>query len=150
MINSFSDFVQIYENNKTNKFNIHWQIIRTNAKGIKNPDEKLKYVLNFLEKNRSPENFDRILNWIKMTAVAYKDNIRKTYEDTALRLSHKRGEYNQPDNDNDLSKVSTSDLLNVYKDLMKRKYGFQFKSVPKDHIEFIKSLESELANRKAI
>ena len=106
--------------------------------------------MNFLEKNRSPENFDRILNWIKMTAVAYKDNIRKTYEDTALRLSHKRGEYNQPDNDNDLSKVSTSDLLNVYKDLMKRKYGFQFKSVPKDHIEFIKSLESELANRKAI
>ena len=150
MINSFLDFIQIIESGpatRTNKFSIAWQIVRTNAKDQKDPDKKIQYVLNFLKQNPSRENYDRVLNWVKMTGVAYKDDIRKKFEDATTNLINTKDEYQGVDNDNDLSKISTAELDKVYKDLKKRKYGFQFKAVPKDHVEFMKALEDELVKR---
>ena len=45
---------------------------------------------------------------------------------------------------NDLGSVSKDDLEKVYKDLSKRKYGFQYKSVPKAHTEFLNKLKDKL------
>ena len=151
MINSFLDFINILESGptpRTNKFSIAWQIVRTNAKDQKDPDKKIQYVLDFLTQNPSRENYDRVLNWVKMTGVAYKDGIRKKFEDTTAKLINTKDEYQGTDNENDLSKISTAELTKVYNDLKKRKYGFQFKSVPKDHVEFMKALEDELTKRR--
>lgn len=151
MINSFLDFIQIIESGppaRTNKFSIAWQIVRTNAKDQKDPDKKIQYVLDFLKQNPSRENYDRVLNWVKMTGVAYKDDIRKKFEDATAKLISTKNEYQGADNENDLSKISTAELTKVHKDLKKRKYGFQFKSVPKDHVEFMNALEAELTKRR--
>ena len=132
-----------------NKFNISWQLVRVKARKVKNVENKIEFVLNFLKKNNSKENFGRIVNWLKMARLGYKDmNKRQLFID-ALNLIGKN-KYDARDNVNDLSLIISDDLLMVYKDLSKRKYGFQYKSAPKSHIEFVTKLEAELLRRKAL
>ena len=57
------------------------------------------------------------------------------------------GDFILEDLDNDLSKVDLDNLKLVFKDLSKRKYGFQYKSVPLAHTEFMIELKKELDNR---
>ena len=47
---------------KVNKFNIHWQIVRVDAKSIKKVDEKIKFIINFLNSNKNIHNYERVLN----------------------------------------------------------------------------------------
>ena len=132
-----------------NKFNISWQLVRVKARKIKDVENKIDFVLDFLKKNNSKENFGRIVNWLKMARLGYKDmNKRQLFID-ALNLIGKN-KYDARDNVNDLSLIISDDLLMVYKDLSKRKYGFQYKSAPKSHIEFVTKLEAELLRRKAL
>jgi hypothetical protein len=128
-----------------NKFNIHWQIVRVDARKIKDPAKKIEFVLQFLDKHKNVHNYGRVLNWIKMTGVAYKGDTRKLFEDAAAELQKNESKYSSTeDNDNDLSKVPRSDLEKVYKDLSTRKYGFQFANAPKAHVDFLASLKKHL------
>lgn len=147
-------FKIFFESSKTNKFNIHWQIVRTKARNIKNVDEKIDYVLNFLKQNPNKHNFKRVLNWIKMTGLGYPEATEQ--REAFVKAEQKIHSYYdiepniyQSDDDinNDLTKISTEDLQLVLNDLKNRKYNFQFKQIPKDHIEFVKNIENELANR---
>jgi len=154
-MNTFLEYINtaeqesiLRESKQTNKFDIKWQIVRTDARDIKDPSKKLSFVLNFLEKNPSKQNYDRVANWVKMTGVSYKGNDREKFEKAHDKLKQDKEEYKESnDEDNDLSKINTSELQKVYKDLSKRKYGFQFKSVPKAHTEFINAVEKELKSR---
>ncbi len=151
---NFLQFINIIEEemklreSRTNKFNIKWQIVRTDARDIKDPSKKLSFVLNFLKNNPSKQNYDRVANWVKMTGVSYKGEDREKYEKAHETLKASQDDYKEGDEENDLSKASTSEIEKVYKDLSKRKYGFQYKSVPKDHSAFMNELENELKKRK--
>lgn len=135
--------------NKANKFNIHWQLTRTQVRKIKDVDAKIKYVLNFLNRNKNIHNYGRVHNWLKMTGVAYKDDKRQKFVDAVKGLEANKGKYsNTADNENDLSKMSKDDIRLVYKDLSKRKYGFQYKSVPKAHTDFMDKLKKALEDDK--
>jgi hypothetical protein len=128
-----------------NKFNIHWQIIRTEARKIKDVQKKIAFVVKFLNDNKNIHNYGRVHNWLKMTGVAYKGEKREWFEDAVRRVESDKDKYTaSKDMDNDLSKVSRKDLEMVYKDLKKRKYGFQYKTIPKAHTDFLKSLEDAL------
>lgn len=143
---SFSDFLT--EASRANKFNIHWQIVRTQARDIKDPDAKIKHVMNHLNSNKNIHNFGRVHNWLKMTGVAYKGDDRSKFEHATGALEKRKSEFSSSeDNGNDLSKVSKEDLQKVHKDLSKRKYGFQYKTVPKAHTDFMDQLKSELDKR---
>jgi len=140
----FTDYLAI-EN--VNKFDFGWQLVRTEAKKIKDINQKIGYVLNFLESNPSPENWGRVHNWLRMTKLGYKEADRK-YFDTALeKIETSRGNYNETDTETDLEKIPTDQLRKVYTDLKKRKYGFQFKTVPVAHTEFLHKLEQEIKKR---
>lgn len=143
----FLDFFQ--ENTRSvNKFNIHWQIVRTNARTIKDINNKIDYVLGFLNANKNIHNYGRVLNWLRMTKLGYPEKDRKIFENSIIALEKNKNAYNNiSDDDNDLSKISTLDLKKVYNDLSKRKYGFQYKTVPKEHIEFLDQLKKELDTR---
>ena len=131
-----------------NKFNIYWQVVRTKVRDIKDVDAKIKYVMDFLNKHKNVHNYGRVHNWIKMTGVAYKGEQRQAFEDALAALEKNQSKYNEgQDLENDLSKVDRSELELVYKDLSKRKYGFQYKTVPKAHIEFMDALKTELDRR---
>ena len=135
---------------KITKFNIHWQITRVLARGIKDPSAKLSFVLDYLDSNPSIHNLARVLNWVKMTGVGYSKQplIASIYDSEAKDLEANRELYKgTKDNDNDLSKISTDQLQLVYDDLKARKYGFQFKSVPVEHTQFVAALAAELGNR---
>jgi hypothetical protein len=143
---SFSDF--LIEASRANKFNIHWQIVRTQARDIKDPDAKIKHVMNHLNSNKNIHNFGRVHNWLKMTGVAYKGDDRAKFEQATGALEKRKSEFSSSeDNGNDLSKVSTADLQKVHRDLSKRKYGFQYKTVPKAHTDFMDQLKAELDKR---
>jgi hypothetical protein len=133
-----------------NKFNIHWQIVRVNARKLKDVGEKIDYVKRFIVKHPNIFNFDRVMNWAKMTKVAYpKHSIQQSlFTNFIHQLEQYQEDYEDPnDMDNDLTKISIENLKLVYDDLKKRKYGFQFKTAPKDHIEFMKELKDELNSR---
>lgn len=129
----------------SNKFNIHWQVARVNARGIKDPVEKLEYVIRFLDDNPNINNYDRVLNWVVMTGIAYPQPTRGLFEEAADMLRAEKANYQQEeDMDNDLDTVPHEDLERVYQDLSKRKYGFQFKSTPIAHIQFMERLKNYL------
>lgn len=134
---------------KVNKFNIHWQIVRADAKSIKKVDEKIKFIINFLNSNKNIHNYERVLNWLKMTSLSYENNNRVIFNNCIHNIENNYNEYQScVDNVNNLEDISTNDLLKVFKDLSKRKYNFQFKSVPKDHTNFMDNLNNEIAKRK--
>ena len=141
---SFSEYLG--KNAKqANKFNIHWQIVRTNARDIKDVDDKISYVIKFLNKNKNIHNYDRVHNWLKMTGVAYKGEKREKFVEILSEVEYNKEEYaSKEDMSNDLNSIPKEDLEKVYKDLSKRKYGFQYKSVPKAHTEFLNKLEEVL------
>ena len=132
-----------------NKFNISWQLVRVKARKVKNVEDKIEFVLNFLKKNNSKENFGRIINWLKMARLGYKDMSKRQLFMDALNVAEMI-KCDAKDNVNDLSLIISDDLLMVYKDLSKRKYGFQYKSIPKSHIEFVTKLKAELVKREVL
>ena len=109
------------------------------ARSIKDVDAKVDFVMDFLNSNKNVHNKDRVSNWLKMTSYAYKD--RSAFD---VEIN---GDFILEDLDNDLSKVDLDNLKLVFKDLSKRKYGFQYKSVPLAHTEFMIELKKELDNR---
>ena len=132
---------------RVNKFNIHWQIVRVKARSKKNICEKIKYVMDFYEENKNYHNYKRVLNWLQMTALGYKNRWdRVLFSEAASKISSDVSEVVgwYIDIENDLSKVAKEDLIKVYKDLAKRKYGFQFKSIPKGHSIFLNELEEHI------
>jgi hypothetical protein len=142
-----------YITEKTNKFNISWQIVRVNARSIKDVDDKVRYVLSFLKENPNKYNYDRVHNWLSMTKLGYKSNPQAVAVfDNAIESieQHKNDRFSSDeDSPNILSEIPTKDLERVYKDLKQRKYGFQFKSIPQAHINFLDELQKELAKRQS-
>lgn len=122
--------------NMANKFNIHWQVVRTKARKLKDPYAKVAYVIDFYNENPNTHNHNRVSNWLRMTAMAYKD---KEPFDVELQQPT-----SSQDMDNDLSKIPKDDLQMVYKDLSKRKYGFQFNKTPQAHVDFMAELEKHI------
>ena len=146
---TFSKFV---ESKRTNKFNIHWQHVRASVRSIKDVTQKVEYVVSFLNKNPNIHNFNRVMNWLDMTALGYpKDSEqRQVFYDTKSQLEEQKDKFSSfEDSDNDLSKIPTPDLESVWKDLKKRKNNFMHGGVPpKDQVDFMKNLEQELQKRK--
>jgi hypothetical protein len=138
--------VSLGQNNimaRVNKFNIRWQIIRTNAKKYKNVDQKIDYVLGFLRMYNSKENYARVKNWLTMTAMGYREQSIKILFSQSKELIETI-EYDKEDEKNDFSIFSIEDLIYVHKDLTKRKYGFQYSKVPVSHINFMRELTEYL------
>lgn len=142
---------------RVNKFNIHWQIARCEAKMLASVDDKCQHVLRFLDQNPCIQNYYRVLNWFQTAKLGYSQLERATFDWylKQLHVSHytkqqvgKRAAFILEDMPNDLSTVDTDDLIMVWKDLSKRKYGFQYAGrVPRDHVEFMESLTRELERR---
>jgi hypothetical protein len=145
-------FAKFVESKRTNKFSFPWQYTRLSAKEFKDVYEKVDYVLDFLNNNSNIHNYNRVMNWLSMTALGYpKGSIeRQEFLDTKERLESQKDLYTDlEDSDNDLTKIPTPDLESVWKDLKKRKNNFMHGGVPpKDQIDFMKNLEQELQKRK--
>lgn len=127
-----------------NKYHPAWQIVRVKARSIKDPSDKLTYVVDWFNENSTLENYERVHNWIKMTAIAYRDLDKRMFLSCLVELEDEKENYRSAEEDYDFSYYSREDLEMVYKDLLKRKYGFQYKKVPKSHIQFMDNLSRYL------
>lgn len=143
-------FITFLESNAINKFNILWQIVRTEVRSIKDVNAKIKYVMEFLNAHPNQHNYGRVMNWTKMIGVAYPENSeqRKAFKDFEQFLVDNKNKFiSFEDTPNDLTKIPTDKLQLVLKDLKTRKYGFQYKQAPKSHDVFVKNIEQELKGR---
>jgi len=135
---------------KTNKFHPHWQIIRVKAKREKEVYSKVSGVSKFLQSYPTKENAARVFNWAIMTKMGYKDSYSKAAFDPLIGYI-KENEFLKSEGEIEpLTVLNDKDLLAVYNDLRKRKYGFQFNKTPKDHIGFIEKLELEINKRNKL
>jgi len=145
------DFKSYYNlNENVNKFDINWQIVRTDARDIKDVSEKISHVMHFLNDHPTKENYGRVHNWLRMTKLGYKSEPEKAqqFEHALDHIENNKEKYNSQEDLGDISSIDSNKLLKVYKDLKKRKYGFQIKTVPKAHTDFLQQLESELEKRR--
>ena len=133
-----------------NKFSMPWQLTRVQAREIKDPDQKISHVLGFLKKHPTSENHGRVLNWMRMTGLGYKGDVRDKFNKHADHLANTKDKYtsHEHEDSDDLSHVSDKDLEKVHKDLKARKYGFQIKTVPKAHTDYVNKLSAEIEKRK--
>ena len=146
---NFKDFYTVNEN--VNKFDIGWQVVRTDARDLKDVPEKISFVLQFLNSHPTKENYGRVHNWLRMTKLGYKSEPEKAqkFENALDQIENNKEKYSsEGSSEGDLSSISNDKLKKVYKDLKKRKYGFQIKTVPKAHTEFLNKLETELGKRR--
>lgn len=126
-----------------NKYHPAWQIVRVKARSIKDPTDKVIYVMDWFGSNQSYQNFERVKNWVKMTAMGYRDLDKSIFEEALSELASLT-DMRVVEEDYDFSYYDKSDLELVYKDLLKRKYGFQYKKVPQSHVEFMNRLTAYL------
>jgi hypothetical protein len=144
---NFKDF-HLCEN--VNKFNIPWQLVRTEARDIKDVSKKISSVIQFLKDHPNKHNYGRVHNWLRMTKLGYKSQPTeaKKFDDALEAIENKKENYSsEEDYETDIKDLSDDKLQKVYKDLKKRKYGFQIKTVPKAHTEFLSKLEREIEKR---
>ena len=132
-----------------NKFQIHWQIVRVKARKIKDVERKIDFVKQFLISYDSLENKERVKNWATMTSMGYRDKSIKDLFKAFLQWISSYS-YNSKDLHNDFAEHPNEDLLLVYKDLSKRKYGFQYSKTPKSHIDFMDGLSDYLSSSGVI
>lgn len=133
-----------------NKFSMPWQLTRVQAKEMKDPHQKVSHVMSFLKKHPTKENHGRVLNWMRMTGLGYKGETRAMFNKHADHLADTKDHYTHGEKGGeDLSNVSDKDLEKVHKDLKNRKYGFQIKTVPKAHTDYVNKLGSEIEKRKS-
>ena len=134
---------------RVNKFSMPWQIIRVKAKKQKDVSKKISLVTQFLTDTPTYENMVRVLNWAKMTKVAYRDAETKQRFD--ILIDYIEGEdwkEHEPAVEGPEG-YSLEDIEMVMKDLSKRKNDFMHGGVaPKDQVEFMAKLEAELEKRK--
>jgi len=145
------NFKNFYLTENVNKFNISWQLIRTEARDIKDVSEKISFVLKFLKDHPNKHNFGRVHNWLRMTKLGYKSYPKEVVKfDKALETLNKKKENysSEEDYEANIEDFSDEKIEKVYKDLKKRKYGFQIKTVPKAHTQFLSKLEKEIEKRK--
>ena len=130
------------------KFNPLWQLTRVKARQMRDFKEKLKSVLAYLEKYPNVHDYARVHNWLVMTAAGYKNKMPEAameFMKAADKIETNKDLYSLPkDNGFELSDFTFEELQMILKDLQGRKYGFQFKSIPKAHTEFVEALKKQL------
>jgi hypothetical protein len=136
----------------TNKFNTDWQDTRERAKKIKNVDDKIKLVKDFLQKNPSKANYARVLNWTRMTKLGYKNNspdLGQKFEDYLDYLYSNESEYTAEDTDTDLEDLEPQRFVAIYRDLINRKNNFQHGGKrPQTMVEYLAKMKQVAAKRK--
>ena len=135
------------QKSKVYKYNLLWQVVRIRNKKFKRLQDKLHNVTGFLYKYPSPQNKERVLNYLEGLALGYKDI------DSRLVIYYHIGaiEKFKPtsiEEDTIFLFVDTKDLLSLYKDLYKRNTNWlkgNYRN--KDLNEFLEGLYIELKRR---
>lgn len=134
---------------RVDKYNTPWQIVRVKARKVKDPRDKIKLAVDFLKAMPTRANFERVMNWIEMTALGYKGRLEADFFTHATQwLKARETAYTRTDDpDQSLSGLDAPTLISLYKDLSKRKYGFRFANAPKSHLRYMDRLRAEMRKR---
>jgi hypothetical protein len=97
------------------KYQLDWQIVRVKAKKIKEPLKKVDFVLDYYNKNKNYDNWERCVNWMEGLAMGYKiPAVRQMIEDRIedfVKVNN-REQYSEPN----YKKYSNEDLYECLRD----------------------------------
>lgn len=134
-----------------NKYNLDWQMVRLEARKTKNVDAKLRLVTKFFLKNKSTQNLVRILNWSQMTKLGYGG--AHAHKFMSFEVAMRAYGLKLPttaEERNNFAAYPREKLKALLKDLQGRKWSFQFKQAPKEHIEFVIQLEEAINGKEKV
>jgi len=136
---------------KVNKFNLQWQIVRLQARELKDVELKIVHVIQFLQHNKNVHNYERVMNWCKMTALGYKKSGKDAKFAPMIETLLEYKKYyinNVEDTVEEWELTSTETLVALQKDLKKRTNNFMHGGkMPKDQEEFMAKLAVEIGHR---
>ena len=129
-----------------NKYNLNWQLTRVQNRKL-NLTDKLHKIRIFLSAYPSPENKERVLNYLLGLEKGYK-----TIEQRAMVRSTynflKDKQCNEADVEINIENVETKDLILLYKDLFKRNEKWLNNNYRhEDQNKFLEFLYKELSKR---
>lgn len=125
-----------------------WQKVRTEVRSLENAGLKVGAVNRFLQDNPTYENAMRVLNWAKMSKVAYRDDISKKHFDILIDYIEDKEWTEHEKEPIGPEDFATKDIQLVLKDLSKRKNAFQHGGKkPAQQKEFEEKLIAELEKR---
>jgi len=133
---------------KTN-WNISWQVARVRAKRIKDVQEKVDFMHDWLFEFNAYDNISRIKNWLRMSIMSASNDNKIIYRE-ALDGWLYEAERCDPtafleDVSNETNDFSKEQLQMVLDDLEKRTYTFQYKGKrPKGHVKFVERLTAAI------
>lgn len=133
-----------------NKYDLAWQIVRMTARKEKRVERKIRIVTQFFMKNKSAQNAARVLNWAHMTKLGYRGEYAHKF--ISLEVAIRAYAITAPlvAECNDFNLYPKETLRALLKDLKGRKWSFQFKQAPKDHIEFVRQLEEAINGKEEV
>lgn len=107
------------------KYDVHWQIVRVSLKGKLNQDvsKKVEIAQDYFKANTNKSRWERVLNWMQGLERGYKDDFKKAYMQSCIKLfsleTHSEELEITADSFEDFSKYRSSQLLALYLDLFK-------------------------------
>ena len=132
---------------KTN-WNISWQVARVKAKRMKDVQEKVDFMHDWLFEFNAYDNINRIKNWLRMSIMSASNSNKIIYREALDGWLHEAEHeiyYVLEDVSDETNDFSKEQLQMVLDDLEKRTYTFQYKGKrPKEHVKFVERLEHQL------
>jgi hypothetical protein len=132
---------------RSNKWNINWQVARVKAKQIKDIQERVNFIQEWLSQFNHYHNIDRIRNWLRMSIMSANRDSKQIYQNALDKLfvSESCGQFEYKDMKDEMNEFSSDQLQMVLNDLEKRTYTFQYKGkCPPKHIAFVERLQDAL------
>jgi hypothetical protein len=136
-----------------NKYDIHWQVARINAKNASSLDEKMHSVFGYLDAVKTEDAYDRVLNWLMGIERGYRKHSRENVDrlvQAQEQLKLKKNEYKGTQEVSlDFSSYSNDVLKSLFNDLKTRSIKWLQKGYwHRDQESFLDALIEELGRRK--
>lgn len=131
------------------KYNLEWQLIRSQAKRIKDPQAKYNFVREWVEHRKNKHTYERFINWLEGTKRGYKGTNWEPLYQTSIYWwkDHRFLFSSEDDQDIDINIVENKHLEYLYKDLSRRSLRWLAGGyVHKEQEEFLDRLASHLTN----
>jgi len=133
---------------RSNKWNISWQVARVRAKKIKDVQERVEFMQEWLNQHNHYENVDRIKNWYRMCIMSSGGDRRAVYQKAYDQLADyvRTHEFIKEDMRDELDDFEKWQLRDVLNDVDARRYDFQYRGKqPPGHKQFVQRLENVLS-----
>lgn len=136
------------------KYDNEWQLTRMRAKDVSTPQEKIDIVLDYLNKEKTSDAWERVYNWLEGLERGYRNNNADavTLINSYLSmLQQAKNNYIKKQDKTIGFTAGTPELVKLYKDLFVRNSKWLKKGYINTELNtYMDSIENEIKTRNEI